>query len=126
MLTRLLVLAMVLAITLLITTPALGLSHSEEHQYEHGGGVFVTDNGLVQKADIAAGHCRDLGTDDFPRGMYSESDFEKIIRACEKKGFSVNVERQTALSKTGGLPIIIVPIALLVVGGLLIRKSTAL
>src|SRR5215203_2840771 len=125
MITRVLVLAMVLAVTLVVTTPALG-SHSEEHQYEHGGDVFVTDNGLVQKKDVAAGNCRDLGTNNFPRVMYSESDFEKIIRACEKKGFSVNVERQTPLSKTGGPPLILVPIALLVVGGLLIRKSTTL
>ena len=116
---------MVLAVTLAVTTPALG-SHSEAHQYEHGGGVFVTDTGLVQKADIAAGNCRDLGTNDFPRGMYSESDMEKIVKACERAGFSVNVERQTALSKTGGPPLILVPIALLVACGLLIRKATAL
>jgi hypothetical protein len=44
--TSIVVLAMVLAITLAVTTPALG-SHSEEHQFEHRGGVFVTDNGLV-------------------------------------------------------------------------------
>jgi hypothetical protein len=125
MITRTLVLAMVLAITLAVTTPALG-SHSEEHQFEHGGGVFVTDNGLVQKMDVAAGNCRDLGTNDFPRGMYSESDLEKIVSACEKKGFPVNVERHTPLSKTGGPPLILVPITLLVVGGLLIRKSAAL
>ena len=119
-------LGMVLALTLVITMPALGLSHSEEHQFEHGGGVFVTDNGLVQKKDVAAGNCRDLGTNNFPRVMYSESDFEKIIRACEKKGFSVSVERKTPLSETGGSPLILVPIALLLVGGLLIRNATAL
>jgi len=178
------VLAMVLAMTLVVTTPALG-SHSEKHQFAHGGELFVTDNGLVQKMDVAAGNCRDLGTNNFPRGMYSKSDFEKIVslcekqgfsvngppahsqphwkvtdngilvergfngslpwgkcsnlpwqelfnappseqlhpqealRACEKAGFSVNVERQTQLSKTGGFPIILVPIALLVVVGLL-------
>ena len=180
MITRMLVLAMVLAITLVITTPALGQ------------GVYVTDNGLVGKGDIAAGTCRNLGPNNYPRDIYSESDFEKIVSACEKKGFSVNgppahsqpqwkvtdngvlvertfsgaihygkcsnlpwqelfnappseqlhpqeavracekagfsvnVERQTPLSKTGGPPLILVPIALLVVGGLLIRKSTAL
>ena len=125
MITRVLVLAMVLAITLAVTTPALG-SHSEKHQFAHGGEVFVTDNGLVQKMDVAAGNCRDLGTNNFPRGMYSKSDFEKIVSLCEKKGFSVNAELQTSLSKTGGPPLILVPIALLVVGGLLIRKSTTL
>jgi len=36
------------------------------------------------------------------------------------------VQSQTPLSETGGLPIILVPVALLVLGGLLIRKSTAL
>jgi hypothetical protein len=76
--------------------------------------------------DVAAGNCRDLGTNDFPRGMYSESDLEKIVSACEKKGFSVNEERHTPPSKTGGPPLILVPIALLVAGGLLIRKSAAL
>ena len=191
------VLAMVLAITLMVATPALGKGYSLKHQFPRG--VFVTDNGSVGKEDISAGNCRDLGPNrpniglnNFFRGIYSESDIEKIvslcekkgfsvngppkhsppqwkvtdngvlvertfsgpwpygkcsnlpwqklffdvppgeglhpqeaIRACEKAGFSVNVEPQTPLSETGGLPIILVPIALLVAFGLLIRKSTA-
>ena len=125
------VLAMVLAITLMVATPALGKGYSLKHQFPRG--VFVTDNGSVGKEDISAGNCRDLGPNrpniglnNFFRGIYSESDIEKIVSLCEKKGFSVSVERQTSLSKTGGPPLILVPIALLVLGGLLIRKSTAL
>jgi hypothetical protein len=124
------VLAMVLAVTLAVTTPALGQGYSQKHQYPRG--VFVADNGSVGKGDISAGNCRDLGPDrpntgpnNFFRGMYSESDIEKIVIACEKAGFLV-VGRQTPLSETGGPPLILVPIALLVAGGLLIRKSTAL
>ena len=93
MITRVLVLTMVLAVTLLITTPALGLSHSQKHQYPSGG-VYVTDNGSVGKGDVGAGTCRDFGPNMGPnnllRDFYSESDIEKIVRACEKKGFSVN------------------------------------
>jgi hypothetical protein len=131
MITRALVLAMVLAITLVVATPAFSQGYSQEHQFPHG--VFVTDNGSVGKGDISAGNCRDLGPDrpdigpdNFFRGVYSESDIEKIVSLCEKKGFSVAVERQTSLSKTGGPPLILVPTALLVACGFLIRKSTAL
>jgi hypothetical protein len=184
MITKVLVLAMVLTITLAVTTPALG-------QAVGPSGVWVTDSGRVGKSDIGAGTCSNLGPNNYPKDIYSKSDFEKIVslcekkgfsvngppkhsqpqwkvtdngvlvertfsglfprgkcsnlprqlfeappsegvhpqeavRACEKAGFSVNVERQTSLPKTGGPPVILVPIALLVVCGLLIRKSTTL
>ena len=69
----------------------------------------------------------------FFQGAERKSIYEQAVSECEKAGFSVNgsptqdrVEPQTSLTKTGGLPIILVPIALLVVGRLLVRKSTAL
>jgi hypothetical protein len=52
--------------------------------------------------------------------MIFKSEREEAAQACEK------AEDMASLADTGGPPIILVPIALLVAGGLLIRKSTAL
>jgi hypothetical protein len=65
---------------------------------------------------VIVGKCG--STQDF--AFRSKSLDKKAARACQAAGYP------TSLSKTGGPPLILVPIALLVVGGLLIRKSTAL
>ena len=113
MITRVLVLAMVLAITLAVTTPALGRSE-----------FTVSDDGrLFRGGDIAYGKCSTIPRKWFASGYLPP----QAARACEEAGFPVKGSpTKTPLAKTGGLPVILVPVALLVVGGLLIRKSTAL
>jgi len=109
----------VLTITFAVTTPALAQN-----------GFKVTNNGVLWVGgDVSFGKRSSLQLDMFLK----KSDQEKAVRACKKAGFPVNgsptqdrVEPQTSLTKTGGPAIILVPIALLVLGGLLIRKSTAL
>ena len=133
MITRVLVLAIVLAITLVVTTPALAMPDFNTAKPIPGYPEFeITDKGwIIQGGDLAWGKCSTLlqETDEHTK------DFDQVqaARACKKAGYSVKgsptqdrVEPQTPLTKTGDLPVILVPIALLVVGGLLIRKSTAL
>jgi hypothetical protein len=45
---------------------------------------------------------------------------EDAVKACKA------AEHSSSLTKTGGFPVILVPIALLLAGGLLIHKSTTL
>jgi len=80
--------------------------------------------------DMVLGKCSDL-----LQHRNEVRDLEKLgaLRACEKAGFTANgsriqdsVDPKTPLTKTGGFPIILVPIALIIVARLLIRKSTAL
>ena len=114
-------LAMVLAVTLAVTTPALAHPQASSSDFE------VTNNGVLWVGgDVSFGKCSSLQLDMF----LSKSDQEKAVRVCKKAGFPVNgsttqdrVEPQTSLTETGGLPVILVPIALLIVGGLLIRKA---
>src|SRR5215217_420909 len=131
MITRALVLAMVLAITLVIATPAFAMPDFNTAKPIPGYPEFeITDKGwIIQGGDLAWGKCSSLvqETDEHTK------DFDQVqaARACEKAGYSAKgsptqdrVQSQTPLSETGGLPIILVPVALLVLGGLLIRKST--
>jgi hypothetical protein len=117
MITRMLVLAMVLAITLAVATPALAATPIPGYP-----SFEITDNGeLIEGGDIGWGKCSTLlqRRDDLsPNEPYYESEI-RVIRACEK------AENMALLADTGGPPIILVPIALLAVGGLLIRKSIA-
>ena len=123
MITRVLVLAMVLAITLAVTTPALANQQDEPPELPDirigtatpipGYPDFeITDTGyLIHQRDVILGNCDDTEGFDFP----DESLNEQAARACEK------AEHMAPLTDTGGPPIILVPIALLVAGGLLIR-----
>ena len=124
---------MVLAITLVIATPAFAMPDFNTAKPIPGYPEFeITDKGwIIQGGDLAWGKCSSLvqETDEHTK------DFDQVqaARACEKAGYSAKgsptqdrVQSQTPLSETGGLPIILVPVALLVLGGLLIRKSTAL
>ena len=108
---------MVLAITLAVTTPALADDDIATATPIQGYPDYeITDKGtLVYQRDVIVGKC---GSSQ-PFAFRSKSLREEAARACEKAGYSAS------LVKTGGLPVIVVPIALLVVGGLLIRKSTA-
>jgi hypothetical protein len=120
MITRLLVLAMVLAITLAVTTPALARNDIVTAKPIPGHPDFaITDQGhLVEGGDVVLPKCSTLlkHSDEFSKyGFY-----EDAAKACKA------AEHSSSLTKTGGLPVILVPIALLVVGGFLIRKSTAL
>ena len=94
--------------------------------------VFVINDkgGIDMGGDVVLGKCSDL-----LQHRNEVRDLEKLgaLRACKKAGFTANgsriqdsVEPKTPLTKTGGPPLILVPIALLVGGGLLIRKSAAL
>jgi hypothetical protein len=116
MITRTLVLAMVLAITLAVTTPALADDIETARPIPGYPDFEITDRGyLIHQRDVILGKCGSTQYFDFP----SKSLNEQAARACEK------AEHMALLAETGGPPIILVPIALLVVGGLLIRKSIA-
>ena len=112
-------LAMVLAITLVVTTPALGQVPRADRQPDFN----VTDDGFLSEGgDIAWGKCTKIPDDVFTSELPPQA-----ARACEEAGFPVKgSQTQTPLPNTSGPPLILVPIALLVVCGLLIRKSTAL
>jgi hypothetical protein len=105
----------VLAISLVVTTPALAIPDFETAKPIPGYPDYeITDKGfLVYQGDAVLGKCG--STQDF--GFLSESLNEQAARACEKAADSA------ALAKTGGIPVTLAPIALLVVGGLLIRKT---
>jgi len=125
------VLAMVLAITLAVITPAFAQPDFNNAKPVPGYPEFeITDKGwIIQGGDLAWGKCPSLvkQTDEHTE----DSDQVQAARACEAAGYTAKgpptqQKPQAPLSKTGGPPIILVPIALLLVGGLLIRKSTAL
>ena len=127
MITRVLGLAMVLTITLAVTTPARAYQQAEPSKLPNfdigtatpipGYPDFeITNKGLlVYGGDRVVGKCG--ATQDF--GFQSKSLDEQATRACEK------AEQLAPLPDTGGLPIILVPIGLPLVGALLFRKSTA-
>jgi hypothetical protein len=125
------VLVNVLATTLAVTTPAFAQPDFNTAKPIPGYPEFeVTDKGwIIQGGDLAWGKCPSLvkQTDEHT----GDSDQVQAARACEAAGYTAKgpptqQEPQAPLSKTGGLPIILVPIALIVVCGFLIRKSTAL
>ena len=124
-----------LAITLAVATPALADQQDKPPKPPPridmgtmkripGTDYWITDKGwLFSGRDVIVARC----------GPTENFENEEDARACEKAGYSVKgsptqdrVEPQTPLSKTGGFPVILVPVALLVAGGLLIRKYTAL
>jgi len=109
MITRGLGLAMVLALTLAVGSPALAskpIAYSPDYE--------VRKNGvLVEDGDVILGKCSKVL-------QHDELYLRKAVKACEAAGYS------PSLTDTGGPPITLVPVALLVAGGLLIRKSTAL
>src|SRR5215203_4128724 len=88
MITRVLVLAMVLAITLAVTTPALAMPDFNTAKPIPGYPEFeITDKGwIIQGGDLAWGKCGSLlkQTDEHTK------DFDQVqaARACEKAGFS--------------------------------------
>jgi hypothetical protein len=125
------VLVIVFATTLAVTTPAFAQPDFNTAKPIPGHPEFeVTDNGwIIQGGDLGWGKCPSLikETDEHTR----DSDQVQAARACEAAGYTAKgpptqQKPQAPLSKTGGPPIILVPIALLVLCGLLIRKSTAL
>jgi hypothetical protein len=118
MVTKILVLAMVLAISLVVPSPAVaGTDFATAKPIPGYPDYEITDNGnLVYGGDTIEGKCGGVEGFDF----LTKSLNEEAARACKAAGYP------TSLAKTGGLPIILVPVALLVLGGLLIRKSTAL
>ncbi|HEX6710630.1 MAG TPA: hypothetical protein VF068_09880 [Rubrobacter sp.] len=85
-----------------------------------GTHYWITDKGwLFSGRGVIVAKC----------GPTENFENEEDARACEKTGYSVNgsqtqdiVEPQTPLTKTGGLPVILAPIALLIVGVLLIHN----
>ena len=105
---------MVLAITLAVTTPVLAGTDFATTKPIPGYPDFeITDNGkLVHGGDVIVGKC---GSPPEDFAFQSKTLREEAARACEKAGDSA------PLTETGGPPIILVPIGLLVVGGLLIR-----
>lgn len=130
MITRMLVLAMMLAVTLAVTTPALADVDIATATPIPGYPDFeITDKGfLIHERDVVVGRCGSSQRFAFQ----SASLREEAARACEKAGYSAKGSRtqdreelQAPLPKTGGLPLVLAPIALLVGGGLLIRRATS-
>ena len=117
MITRVLVLAIVLATTLTAATPALAADDIATATPIPGYPDYeITDKGfLIHGGDVVVGKCGSAR----PFAFQSKSDREEAARACKKAADSA------LLAETGGVPIILVPVTLLVAGGLLIRKSTA-
>lgn len=109
--------ALVLAATLAVTMPAFaGTDFATAKPISGYPDYEITDNGnLIYQRDLIVGKC---GSSQ-PFAFRSKSLREEAARACEKAGYP------TPLTKTGGLPIILVPIALLIAGGLLIRRATS-
>jgi hypothetical protein len=104
------VLAMVLAITLAVTTPALAQDHFN-----------VSDNGVLSYGgDVVLGKCSTLRQSSvFPQ----ESMQQKAARACEKAGFSMPGPGVTTMVNgspvpvpTSGGPAILLPAAVLLLG----------
>jgi hypothetical protein len=125
------VLVIMLATTLAVTTPAFAQPDFNTAKFIPGYPEFeVTDKGwIIQGGDLAWGKCPSMikQTDEHT----GDSDQVQAARACEAAGYTAKgpptqQEPRAPLSKTGGLPIILVPIALGLVCGFLIRKSTAL
>jgi hypothetical protein len=112
-----LVLAMVLAITLGVTTPALaGTNFATAKPIPGYPDYEITDKGnLIYQRDVIVGKCG--SSQDF--AFNSKSLDKEAARACEK------AENSAPLTETGGPPVILVSIALLVACGFLICKSTA-
>lgn len=110
-------LTMMLALTLAITTPALADDFATAKPIPGYPDFEITDKGfLVHQRDVIVGKC---GSPPEDFAFQSASLREEAARACEKAGYS------PPLTETGGPPVILVPIALLLACGLLICKSTA-
>ena len=118
MITKVSGLAMVLAITLAVSTPAL--ADKPIPGYPDYG--LKANGQLMYQGDVGLGKCSDLLQQ---RDKYTREPFEEAAKACEAAGYSP-AGYSAPLADTGGPPIILAPIALLVAGGLLIRKSIAL
>jgi hypothetical protein len=118
MITRALGLATVLALILAVNAPALAKVDLKDlgttRPIPGYPGYEITDNGvLIEGYDVVLGKCSKMSQHD---ELYSK----KRVKACEAAGYS------PSLTDTGGPPIVLVPIALLVAGGLLIRKTIAI
>ena len=131
MILNLVALAMVLTITLAVSSPAFAHPDFNTAKPIPGYPEFkVTDKGwIIQGGDLAWGKCPSLikQTDEHT----GDSDQVQAARACEAAGYAAKgppaqQEPQAPLPRTGGLPIILVPVALIVVCGCLIRKLTVL
>jgi hypothetical protein len=110
------VLVMVLAMTLAVTSPALAGTDNAKPVMGYPD-YEITENGnLIWQRDVIVGKCG--STQDF--AFLSKSMDKAAREACRAAGYP------TSLSNTGGPPLILVPITLLILGGFLIRKSTAL
>lgn len=119
MITRALVLAMMLAkVTLAVTTPALAGNDFATATPIPGYPDFeITDKGfLIHEGDVIVGKCGSSQRFAFQ----SASLNDEAASACEKAGYSAT------LAKTGGLPLVLAPISLLLIGGgLLFRRATS-
>ena len=116
--------AMVLTITLAVTTPAFAQRDFNTAKpipgYPHHE---ITEKGvLIEGGDVVLGKCSTLFQDSDLLSGYGF--YEEAVSACEKAGYT-EAGYTAPLANTGGLPVVLVPIALLAVCGLLIRKSVA-
>jgi len=114
MITRALGLAMVLAMVLALTTPALA-------QPDH---FNVTDNGVLSYGgDVVFGKCSTFWRSSTFPPFPQESMQQKAARACEKAGFSVPGPGETTMVNGSPVPVppsggpaILLPAAVLLLG----------
>ena len=114
---KLFVLAAILAMTLTVGTPAFADSYHDIPDFDtatplpHPFTNFeITDDGfLIEEGDIVQS-CEEL--------PYREGALhEALVKACTEVGFPP----EGNLPQTGGTPLLLVPIALIVGSGLLLR-----
>ncbi len=139
-----------LVMTLIVATPALtrdmpDLDSAKELPPPNTDYQITDDGYLIEEGDIVF-FCKDL---EFPnydvkryesyppesqariRSRYRE-EYDALVEACAEAGFPPASERpsdmvtlQTPLPKTGGTPFLLLPVTLLVGGGLLLRTATS-
>ena len=92
---------------------AEGSPEPPKYQVNKEGTLIIDGDVLIGCQDIFKAYTGD------PRVFLNESEREHV-EACKKAGFSP----EDTLPQTGGVPFALIPVTLLVGGGLLIRTST--
>lgn len=140
------IVAGMLVMTLIVATPALtqdmpNLSSAEELPPPNTDYQITDDGSLIYEGDIVLS-CIDLRFPNYDvkqyesyppesqakiRSRYRE-EYDALVEACTEAGFPPASEwttLQTPLPKTGGPPFLLLPVSLLVAGGLLIRVAAS-
>jgi hypothetical protein len=121
-----------MALTVATATPALASQRVQTPDFGTATPVpgysdyEITDDGfLTYEGDIGIAKCASVERNDFT----STSLYKEVVNVCERAGFAPKGERTsemvtltTPLADTGGPPLLLLPIALLLGSALLIRR----